>query len=532
MVSLHTSPLAPLGRTRDAGGMNAYIRGLARELSRDGMYVDIFTRRSQTTTPDIEQLGERIRLIHLTAGPVIALPPNDLFPYVGEFTRQLARFAEEDEQARHGYDMLHTHYWLSAAAALPLAREWDIPHVTMFHTVERLKGRQAASGVCGVCGVCGMGAVGAASAAQLSAPLSPAQLTRIEYEERIADQVDRIIVSTEHEGEQLRRLYGLPACRFCVIPCGVDLAAFTPGALPTRRARLADATPSTRLADVVADANVGIRTRATASADAREAIPARTQTNGARQVSRVGHARTVNVPRMTDADAVVEAPDDCPVEADQSALARARAEARQTIIARHDLSDAPILLFVGRLDPIKGIDLLLESAAQLRTLAQVIVIGGDPTAPNGDPEIARLRTRADELGILDRVRFPGAVAQDALPTYYRAADALVVTSRYESFGLVAVEALACGTPVIAARVGGLPSIVREGENGLFASWRSPSAFAERIDELLANDALRAHLRAQARHSVERFDWPRIGDRVRALYADLATERHCAACSCF
>jgi len=507
MISLHTSPLAPLGRTRDAGGMNVYIRGLARELSREGMYVDIFTRRSQSTAPDIEPLGEKIRLIHLSAGPAIPLPPNDLFPYVGEFTRRLARFAEDDELARHGYDMLHTHYWLSAAAALPLARDWDIPHVTMFHTVERLKGQQGMSGMC------------AARATQPGAPLSAAQLTRIEYEARIAAQVDRIIVSTDHEGEQLRKLYGLPASRMRVIPCGVDLAAFTPGVVSSlilagaaphaQSASGADAREAPRLADVVNHAN------------------------WATCVSVADVADVADVAVATDAHERCAAEAAQAAQAAQAALAQARDEARRTIVARHDLGDAPILLFVGRLDPIKGIDLLLESAAQLRHPAQVIVVGGDPTAPAGDPEIARLRARADELGVLDRVRFPGAVAQDELPTYYRAADVLVITSRYESFGLVAVEALACGTPVIAARVGGLPSIVREGENGLFAAWRSPGAFAERIDELLADDALRAHLRAQARHSVERFDWPRIGDRVRALYGDLTVDHRCAAaCSCF
>lgn len=467
MVSLHTSPLAPLGRTRDAGGMNVYIRGLARELGREGMYVDIFTRRSHAETPTIEQLGERIRLIHLSAGPAIPLAPSELFPYVGEFSRRMARFAEEDAQARHGYDMLHTHYWLSAAAALPLARAWDVPHVTMFHTVERLKGRQGVTTAGFAGGDVTLGFAGADVA-----PLeqwSEAQLTRIEHEARIAAQVDRIIVSTEHEGEQLRRLYGLLASRTIVIPCGVDLRAFTPGG---------------------ADCDSAPRWPDTAARDVGE----------------------------------------CP---DPALLARARDEARRLVVARHALTSDPILLFVGRLDPIKGIDLLLESAAQLRRPAQVIVVGGDPTRPGGDPEITRLRARADELGIADRVRFPGAIAQDDLPTYYRAAEALVVTSRYESFGLVAVEALACGTPVIASRVGGLPSIVREGENGLLASWRSPSAFAARIDELLADDALRARLRAQARHSVERLDWRRIGDRVRALYGALTAAHRCAAaCSCF
>jgi len=420
VFSLHTSPIAQLGRTRDAGGMNVYIRELSRELGRGGIYVDIFTRRSQPDTPDIQRLSERVRLITITAGPAEPLPPSALHPYVGEFTCRVARFAERNE---HPYDLVHSHYWLSAAAAAPLARAWDTPHVTMFHTVERLKGQQ-------------QGVPSALALEASSAPQSPAAAIRIESEGRIAATADCVIVSTELEGEQLRRLYGLTPSHTRVIPCGVDLDAFTP------------VTPAQR------------------------------------------------------------------------------DEARRALA----LDDTPTLLFVGRLDPIKGIDLLLESVALLRTPARLLVVGGDPA---GDPEVERLRARAAELGLAERVRFPGAVPQADLPTYYHAVDGVVVSSRYESFGLVAVEALACGAPVVASAAGGLPSVVRDGENGLLVRWRSPQAFAERIESLLRDDALRERLRANARASVEQFDWRRIGDRVRDLYNQLTAESERAvACSCF
>lgn len=295
-----------------------------------------------------------------------------------------------------------------------LAREWDVPHVTMFHTVERLKIQQYGGG----------------------AATSHAAQVRIEYEARIAASVDAITASTDHEREQLRRVYALPACQVQIIPCGVDLRAFTPGTTCERRM-------------------------------AHEAV----------------------------------AP-----------------------------GDMPTLLFVGRLDPIKGIDLLLESVAQMQTAARLIVVGGDPA---GDPEVERLRAQAQALGIGERVLFPGAVPQDQLVSYYRAADALAVTSRYESFGLAAVEALACGTPVVAAQVGGLPSIVCDDMNGLLVRWRSPQAFAERFDQLLEDDELRARLAGEARCSVERFDWTCIGNEVRALYQDLTADAVQAdACSCF
>src|SRR6185437_16120452 len=166
MFSLHTSPLASLGRTRDACCMNVYVRELARELGRSGIDVDIFTRRSDPNLPAIHQMAERVRLIQIEAGPVAPLPPAELFPYVGEFTCRVGRFAA---RAEHPYNLLHTHYWLSAAAALPLAHIWDVPHITMFHTVERLKGQQ----------------YGGSSRASVVA-----SAIRIEHEGRIASAVD------------------------------------------------------------------------------------------------------------------------------------------------------------------------------------------------------------------------------------------------------------------------------------------------------------------------------------------------------
>ncbi|HLZ23752.1 MAG TPA: glycosyltransferase [Ktedonobacterales bacterium] len=413
MISLHTSPLAPIGRTRNAGGMNVYVRELSRELGQGSMYVDIFTRRSDPALPMVQWINERVRLIHIPAGPPTLLPPTELYPYVDEFARRVARFAERGE---HGYDLIHSHYWLSATAGTILANEWDVPHVTMFHTVERLKGQQYGDP---------------------TAPITRAGAVRIEQEGCIAKAVDCVTVSTEQEGEQLRKLYGLPSSAIRVIPCGVDLRAFTPNSPAQQRA------------------------------------------------------------------------------------------------ARQELSPdgLPVLLFVGRLDPIKGLDLLLESVASMRTRARLFIVGGNP---EGDAEVDRLRSVAAALGIADRVVCPGAVPQPELVRYYRAADALVVTSRYESFGLAAVEALACGTPVVASAVGGLTSIVRDGENGLLVCWRRPDAFAERLDELLTDDALRARLAARARPSVERFSWRRIGDEVRGIYQELTAEQRVAvaACCCF
>src|SRR3712207_6191461 len=130
------------------------------------------------------------------------------------------------------------------------------------------------------------------------------------------------------------------------------------------------------------------------------------------------------------------------------------------------------LLFVGRIQRLKGIDVLIRAAHALGDAAgplRVLIVGGASGGASEEArELARLRGLVEELGMRDRVRFVGAVDQDRLPLYYRAADVTVMPSTYESFGLVAVESLACGTPVVASRVGGLATIVKDGENRMEA----------------------------------------------------------------
>jgi D-inositol-3-phosphate glycosyltransferase len=180
-----------------------------------------------------------------------------------------------------------------------------------------------------------------------------------------------------------------------------------------------------------------------------------------------------------------------------------------------------IILFVGRIEPLKGIDILIGAAAQLHDDEnfKVLIVGGDARA---DGQIAELRAQAERLGIDHHVSFVGAVDHEELPLYYNAADVCVVPSYYESFGLVAVESMACGTPVVASRVGGLTSTVRDGETGYLIPWRCPEPFAERLELLLDNDELRASFGRAAREAVERFRWANVADAVAALYESLVT----------
>ena len=134
--------------------------------------------------------------------------------------------------------------------------------------------------------------------------------------------------------------------------------------------------------------------------------------------------------------------------------------------------------------------------------------------------MARLQEQARRRGIEHRVAFAGAVDHELLPLYYNAADVCVVPSHYESFGLVAIEAMASGVPVVASRVGGLAGTVKDGETGYLVPWLCPEPFAERIDLLLENDSLRRNLGEAAREAVARYRWENVAEAVLQLYNDL------------
>ncbi len=178
-----------------------------------------------------------------------------------------------------------------------------------------------------------------------------------------------------------------------------------------------------------------------------------------------------------------------------------------------------IILFVGRIEPLKGIDILIAAAAQMHEDEnfEVLIVGGDARA---ETQVEQLRAQAAALGVDHHISFVGAVEHDKLPLYYNAADVCVVPSYYESFGLVAVESMACGTPVVASRVGGMTSTISDGETGYLIPWRCPEPFVERLELLLDNDELRASFGRAGREAVERYRWANVADAVAALYESL------------
>ncbi|HLB64479.1 MAG TPA: glycosyltransferase [Anaerolineales bacterium] len=406
MISYHTCPLATLGG-KDTGGMNVYVRDLARELGRRGIGVDVYTRSQDEHVPHVlHDLGFGNRIVHVPAGPETPLPKDRLQDYLDQFVSGVLSFAEARDLR---YDVIHAHYWLSGLAGLELRRRWGPPLIQMFHTLGEMKNRVARS------------------ADEHSPP------ERLEAERRLLREADRVVASTQAELAQFQWLYKVDTSRVVVIPPGVDPGRFYP------------------IHPDEAKEFVG--------------IPAGSQ----------------------------------------------------------------LLLFVGRIEPLKGIDTLLEAVSILerkgwmaRRSLCLAVIGGDPEVnpEKMTEEMKRLQELREKLGLDQLVTFLGRRDQDTLPYYYSAAEAVVVPSHYESFGLVALEAMACGTPVVASETGGLVFLVRDGETGFHVPVGDATALAEKVGLLIRDGDLRARLGRQAVAYAQRFAWPLIADQIVELYHSL------------
>ena len=201
-----------------------------------------------------------------------------------------------------------------------------------------------------------------------------------------------------------------------------------------------------------------------------------------------------------------------------------KSEARSQLEFR---PDEKIVLYVGRFDPRKGIETLVRACAQLKTnpaqIRLVIVGGSDPTQPDGDERI-RIENIVQALGLSSQTTFAGRVGHDRLPLYYTAADVCVIPSHYEPFGLVAIESMACGTPVVASAVGGLKFSIVPEETGLLVPPQDTEAFAKAIDRILGNDLWATKLRLRASERVQRnFSWSGVAAQLSDLYRRLLAQ---------
>ena len=185
-----------------------------------------------------------------------------------------------------------------------------------------------------------------------------------------------------------------------------------------------------------------------------------------------------------------------------------------------------MILFVGRIEPLKGVDTLLEAMSCLQMKesrpVHLAIIGGDPAASPEmmNAEMARLKNLCEVLGLDQSVVFLGVRDQDKLPYYYSAAEVVVMPSHYESFGMVALEAMACGTPVIASEVGGLAYLVRDGETGFTIPAEEPETLCEKLSWLLNDDELHAKMSAQAAAYAQDYAWEKIAKQSVDVYEGL------------
>ena len=188
-----------------------------------------------------------------------------------------------------------------------------------------------------------------------------------------------------------------------------------------------------------------------------------------------------------------------------------------------------MLLFVGRIEPLKGLDVLIAAIGIMRHNEVLkdnpfclAIIGGEPdeTIEQSDIEMSRIMALTEQNGLSNLVTFLGKRSQDSLPYYYSAAEAVVVPSQYESFGMVALEAMACGTPVVASQIGGLAYLVQDGVTGYTVPVDEPMQLADRLTLLLQDHILRVQMGRQAVQVAREYAWDKIASKMLAVYDEL------------
>lgn len=393
MVSEHASPLAALGG-QDAGGQNVHVAALASALARRGHEVAVYTRRDDPDLPERVQMLPRVSVVHVPAGPPEALPKDELLPYMDEFGQWLAH-----RWSTRRPDVVHTHFWMSALAALAAAATTPVPVVHTYHALGTVKRRH-----------------------QGDRDTSPPG--RIAAEQRIGHEVDLIVATCTDEVRELRAM-GVDHPRVRIVPCGVDVQQFS--------------------------------------------------TAGPLGPPRTGHTYR--------------------------------------------------LLSVSRLVERKGIDTVIQALPQVPDRELLVAGGPEQHRIHTDAEATRLHRLATALGVAGRVRFVGSVSRTDMPALIRSADLVVTTPWYEPFGIVPLEAAACGRPLVGSAVGGLLDSVIDGRTGTLVPPRDPQALARALIDLLGDPDRRAAYGAAARALVtERFSWHRVAAATERVYHAVLSRR--------
>lgn len=383
MVSGHANPLATL-RGVGVGSQHVHVAELSAALVRAGHEVTVYTRHDSKHVPRRVRAPQGYLVVHVPVGPPRYLTKDKLLPLMGQFGAFL-----KEEWTRDRPHIVHAHFWMSGIATQLVARSLGLPAVQTFHALGIVDRR-------------------------FQGPADTSPPSRIRLEQLLARGASRVIATCSGEVFELARI-GLPRDRASMVPCGVDVAGFTPGG---------------------------------------------------------------------------------PVDPKRE---------------RHRL------VMIGRLVPSKGFDLVIEALTKLPDTELIIAGGPAEGELKDDAEAARLLAVARELRVAGRVRMLGRVSRDAMPSLLRSADVVGCTPWCEASGIVPLEAMACGTPVVAAAVGALLDTVVDGVTGRLLPTRDPDWFAEVVRGLFTDETLRAGYgmagrdRAQARYS-----WDRVAaDTLRA-----------------
>jgi D-inositol-3-phosphate glycosyltransferase len=410
LISEHGDPAAELGKEA-AGGQNVYVRQVGKALAALGYQVDMFTRKANSSDPEIVQHSTFCRTIRLVAGPQAYVARDEMMPYMPEFVEALLSF-----QTKHSmtYKVIHTHYWMSGWVGMQLRKRYPVKLVHTYHSLGAVK--------------------------YLSVPEIPKVASkRLTVEKDILETYDCVVATSPQEQDDLRQLVSR-AGNTQIIPCGTDVDNF-------------------------------------------------------QLMSKLESRQAVNI----------------------------------------DHKDR-VILYVGRFDQRKGIETLVRAVGQIyaecadlavdlhqiekHRLRLVIVGGSDPDQPDGQERL-RIQELVADLGITEQTNFVGMVGHDRLPLYYSAADVCVVPSHYEPFGLVAIEAMACGTPVVASAVGGLNFTVVAEETGILVPAQDVDGFAQAIKHTLVDHewAQKAR-RNSAQRVITYFSWSGVAQQLSALYQEL------------
>ena len=392
VLSYHTSPLAQPG-TGDGGGMNVYVREMGAALARHGHDVVIYTRRDNPVVRDRVHVEPGLDVVNVTAGPAEAVALAGLSEYVDQFADAVA----VDFNCGGAPDAIHANYWLSGIAGHRLKHEFDIPLITTFHTLEKIK----------------------------AATFDVESEGRSAEESRIIGCSDAVLASCDVEARQIVDLYDANPARIHIVPLGVERAFFSPGTKAAARAAIG----------------------------------------------------------LNCAD--------------------------------------PVFLFAGRIQALKGVDLAVDAFIeyQRRNNSGHLAIVGGPSGPGGLDVVRELHHKIEGAGLVESVAFVAPQSHQMLSTWFRAADVTLVPSHSESFGLVALESMSCGTPIVASAVGGLTTLVDNGVNGRLMERRDPIEWADALEDVL-EPARALALREASLSLASNYTWCRTAGAVASIVTGL------------